>query len=148
MNNNIQNNNQNINNAMPNNIGQNAPVINQNPMPNNNQLTQTKNNSNKLILIIVGIIAVCFIGIIGLLVFIAVNTFSSSDKLVCKSTEGSITISYDENTIIGYTASGISYDLEGQKKIAEQIGVSEYIEEFDKWFQKNTSGSCENKKKN
>lgn len=49
---------------------------------------------------------------------------------------------YDENRITGYTAVGINYDLDGQKKYAEQVGVEAYINEFATWFKNNTSGTC------
>ena len=62
------------------------------------------------------------------------------EKLVCKSKEGNITIMYNDNTITGYTAVGITYDLDGQKEIAKQIGVEEYIKA---WFSENMTGTCE-----
>lgn len=66
----------------------------------------------------------------------------TSNKLVCESDQGKITLMYDKKTIIGYTANGYSYDLEGQKKYAEEIGIDAYIKEFAKWFSNNTNGSC------
>ncbi len=47
---------------------------------------------------------------------------------------------YNDNTITGYTAVGITYDLDGQKEIAKQIGVEEYIKA---WFSENMTGTCE-----
>ena len=38
-------------------------------------------------------------------------TYFTSDKLVCKSDEGNITIMYNDKKIKGYTANGITYDL-------------------------------------
>jgi len=50
---------------------------------------------------------------------------------------------YNENQITGYKATGsISYDLDGQQKIAENIGVNTYLEQFKEWFRTNTSGTC------
>ena len=67
----------------------------------------------------------------------------ATSKLVCKSTEGNITISYNETEIVGYVASGgLSYDLEQQKAIARQIGVNSYISQFKTWFSTNTTGYC------
>ena len=37
---------------------------------------------------------------------------------------------------------GISFDYDGQKKIAEQIGVDAYLTEFATWFGNNTTGTC------
>lgn len=66
----------------------------------------------------------------------------TSKKLVCKSAEGNITIMYNDETITGYTASGVTYDLDGQKQVAERIGIESYLEQFSTWFKTNTTGSC------
>jgi len=49
---------------------------------------------------------------------------------------------YNDETITGYTSSNITYDLDGQKAIAEKIGIDAYIEQFSTWFEENTSGTC------
>ena len=49
---------------------------------------------------------------------------------------------YNDKTISGYTANGLSYDLDGQKKYAEEIGIDAYIEEFSTMFSNKTAGSC------
>ena len=82
------------------------------------------------------IVAAVLIGII-----IAV-TYFNSDKYICESEEGSITIMYRDGKIIGYTGKNIDYDLDGQQKLAEKIGIEEYFSEFKKWFEANTSGTC------
>ena len=69
-------------------------------------------------------------------------TSSNSDKLVCKSKEGNITIMYNDKTLTGYTANGISYDYDGQKEYADQVGVDAYLTEFATWFSNNTTGTC------
>lgn len=92
----------------------------------------------KVLMIIGGIvvfIVILFIVIFGI-------TSMTSKKLVCKSKEGNITLMYNDKTITGYTASGMSYDLNSQKKYAEQIGVDSYLKEFSKWFSTNTTGKC------
>ena len=86
------------------------------------------------LLMIIGIIAAVF------LVFKAVD--STTNKLECTSKEGNITINYSDSEIIGYTSSGITYDLDGQKEIAKKVGVPEYLEQFNEWFEKNTTGTC------
>ncbi len=152
MNNQFQNINQNENNSIENQNSQfeQNNQINSTIMVNNVQQTQeqTKKKSSKIIWIVIGIVGSIFIIIVGILLFIVINYLSASNKLVCKSKEGNITIMYNEKTIVGYTASGITYDLDGQKKIAEQIGISEYLEEFDQWFQKSTTGTCSINPKN
>jgi len=72
---------------------------------------------------------------------------SNSNKLICKSSEGNITIMYNDSTITGYTASNISYDMDSQKKVASQIGIDSYISQFKTWFETNTTGSCSKKQK-
>ena len=68
-----------------------------------------------------------------------------SKKLVCKAPEGSITISYNDDTLIGYTANGITFDLDGQKDVAAVLGTDGYADSFTEWFTTNTTGSCEKK---
>ena len=63
-------------------------------------------------------------------------------KMVCKSDEGNITIMYNDKTLTGYTANGISYDYDGQKEYADQVGVDAYLTEFATWFSNNTTGTC------
>ncbi len=85
---------------------------------------------------IFGIVAAVF-GIKSLL-----NSTKYSKNLICVSDKGSITIKYNDTTIVGYLANGMKYDLDGQKAYAEKIGVNAYILEFNNWFIKNTSGKC------
>lgn len=86
---------------------------------------------------------IIFIGIILLIiiVFIVINLLPK--KLVCKSKEGNITIIYDDKTITKYTVSGgITYNLEEGQEIAKKLGIEEYLNQFEKWFQANTTGKC------
>ena len=78
--------------------------------------------------------------ILGIVIFSVIYT--TSKKMVCKSDEGNITIMYNDKTLTGYTANGISYDYDGQKKYADQVGVDTYLTEFATWFSKNTTGTC------
>ncbi len=80
------------------------------------------------------------IAILGIIIFGVIS--ATSKKLVCKSNEGNITIMYNNKSITGYTANGIEYDLEGQKKYADQVGIDAYLNEFSTWFKTNTTGSC------
>lgn len=92
----------------------------------------------KILMIIGGI----FLGIIALVIIIFSIISATSSKLICKSDEGNITIMYNDKTITGYKANGISYNLDEQKGVAEQIGVDSYLDEFSTWFQNNTTGTC------
>ena len=93
----------------------------------------------KKILTIIGGIVVGLI-VLGILLFVIISI--TSKKLVCKSSEGNITIMYDNKTITGYTAVGLSYDMNSQREIAEEVGIKEYIEDFIEFFNENTTGSC------
>ena len=92
----------------------------------------------KFLMIIGGIFL--FLVILFIILFLIIS--ATSKKLVCKSNEGNITIMYNNKTISGYTANGLSYDLDGQKKYAEEIGIDAYIEEFSTMFSNKTAGSC------
>lgn len=83
------------------------------------------------------------VSIVVLFIIIFTIVSASSNKLVCKSNEGNITIMYNDKEITGYTAKNMSYDLNNQKKIAKQIGIEEYLNQFSSWFSKNTTGTCE-----
>lgn len=97
-----------------------------------------KNKLMKILAIIGGIV----VGFIVLFIVIFSITSASSEKLVCKSDEGNITIMYNKKRITGYTATGMSYDLDAQQDVAKVIGIDAYIKEFDNWFRSNTTGYC------
>lgn len=111
-------------------------------MPNYNISPQKKKNPIKIILMIIGGIAVFFIGLWCIIFF---GTSALSNKLVCKSNEGNITIMYTDNQITGYKANGVSYNFDAQKQIAERIGVEDYISQFESMFTMKTTGNCERK---
>lgn len=69
-------------------------------------------------------------------------TMVKPPKMVCKSGEGSITIMYKDGKLTGYTAKNIEYDLEGQQKVAELMGIDAYLSSFNEWFENNTTGVC------
>lgn len=143
----------NVNN-FDNNVNVNQQAFNQNFVDNQEQMSNVyqqaqythlqqpiKPKKNKLIKIL-AIIGGLVVGLIILFVIIFSIISASSEKLVCKSSEGNITIMYNEKGITGYTASGMSYDLDTQKKYAKEVGIDAYITEFDNWFKSNTSGYC------
>ena len=96
--------------------------------------------SSKKPWIIIGVV----LGGLILLIILLVTIFSStSEKLVCTSPEGNITIMYNDRTLIGYTTRGIEFDLDEQQGVAARIGISQYLSDFSAWFRDNTSGSCQ-----
>jgi hypothetical protein len=113
------------------------------------QVTQTslnqednKNGKRRIIpksLTIIGGIAV---GIIVLFIVIFLTFSAISNKMICTSNEGNIKIMYNKNGLTGYKASGMTYQFDEQKEYAKQIGIDEYLKEFNTWFTTNTSGSC------
>lgn len=83
--------------------------------------------------------------IIGLIVGgIFLYVYMSSDKFVCKSDEGSITLMYKDETLKGYTANGINYDMDVAKNSIKIVGMKEYLRQFKEWFESNTTGTCDN----
>ena len=116
--------------------------INKEQGVNNFSKQSVKVSKNTKVLVIVGVVVAIIVGFIILFVMLFFNIFSDSNKLVCKSDEGDITIMYDESQIIGYVANGISYDLDSQKEYAKKVGVDTYMIEFNNWFISNTSGIC------
>lgn len=96
----------------------------------------------KNLLIIGGVI----IGVIVFAVAIIIIMSFSSNKLVCESGEGDITIMYNNKTITGYKAVDLIYQFDEQKLYAEKIGIDKYIDEFSEWFSNNIDGSCKHKK--
>lgn len=93
----------------------------------------------KIVLMVIGGVVV----VVGVLLFV-IFTFvsSSSNKLVCESKEGNITLMYNDKEIVGYSASNITYDLDQQQDYAKEVGIDSYMDEFSTWFESNTSGTC------
>lgn len=121
---------------------------NLNPQTNNNQnntnqvYLQKSRNETKKIILIFAIVFGCIAAFIALLIIAFSLLTANSEKLICKSDKGSITIMYRNNEIIGYKAFNMSYDLDKQKEYAKIVGIDAYIKEFNTWFSNTTSGSC------
>lgn len=93
----------------------------------------------KKILIIIGAIVA---GIIVLAVLIIVIVSATSKHMKCTSSVGDIDIMYNDTQVTGYAGNGISYDLDYQQAYSKQVGIENYLNEFEGWFQENTSGTC------
>jgi len=140
-------NNQNFNQ----NVEINPQPINPQPTPNFQQpinqmnmqppIQSEKPKKNKIVKIL-AIVGGGIIGLILLAIIIISIVSANSEKLVCKSNEGNITIMYNEKGITGYTANGMSYDLDQQQDYAKKIGIDAYLKEFNSWFTSNTTGVC------
>lgn len=99
-------------------------------------LVRSKGGVNKVLGVILGLIFI--IMVVVLLSIASIN----SNKLVCTSKEGNITINYSATEVIGYTSNGIKYDLDEQQEVSKRIGVARYVVDFTSWFESNTSGTC------
>ncbi len=129
-------------------MNNNNSANNQNiEVPTANNFNEPVKKGNSVVVKVLAIIGGVVVGIVVLIIAIFSLVSAKSNKLICKSNEGNITIMYNDSTINGYTASNISYDLEGQKKIAKQIGIESYISQFKTWFETNTTGTCTVKEK-
>ena len=107
------------------NFNQNNQLTSNNVNFTNNQPIQKKSKINPLA--IIGRITVSII-VLGATIFFL--TSGTSNKLICKSDEGNITIMYNDSTIKGYAAVNLTYDIDGQRSIANEIGIDEYISQF------------------
>lgn len=85
------------------------------------------------------IVAVALIGIVIWGVII-----SRTRRLECTSSEGDITVMYDDHGVTGYSASTtFDFDLGHQQSYAEHVGIEAYLTEFEEWFLNNTGdGVC------
>lgn len=115
-------------------------ILNNSSKPTTNNVSQSvkeKKKKGPLFYIIVGIVA--FILIVAVILIVL---FATGKKMKCTSSQGDITLIYNDKTITGYKAKNIGYDLDEQQDYAELVGVEKYLDEFTKWFENNTDGTC------
>lgn len=94
----------------------------------------------KVLMIIGGVL----LGLVTLGCAIFAIVSLTSHKLRCESSRGDITIMYNDDSITGYNANGISYDMDEANIYVKSIGgIENYLVEFNDWFVENTSGTCE-----
>ena len=91
---------------------------------------------------IIGGIVVALV-LLGVIIFVVISM--TSKKLACTSSKGDITIMYNDDKITGYTANGMTYDMDQQQAVAELVGIDTYIDTFEEWFEENAGGTCERK---
>lgn len=131
---------------MTGNYNQQMTNNNYNQQMANNNFNQPAKKSNSFGKVF-GIIAIIVAGIVILFVVIFSLVSANSNKLICKSNEGDITLMYNDSAITGYSTVGMSYDMDQQNTIASRVGIDNYISQFKTWFEKKTSGTCTIKKK-
>ncbi len=90
-------------------------------------------------------IIICIISGGVVLLALALILFNSMKKEIsCQSDIGSISIFYNRDGIQDFSSSGqISFDSSNQRQIARDIGIDNYLDEFERWFKENTGGTCE-----
>ena len=133
---------------MDNNQNQNNPPLTNNPysMPLEAQLTAlppTKKSKKPLIITVICIFIVLVI--VGLIIFFIINNTKKVQikSLSCSSSRGSISLYYNNKTIVDYKVDNMTYDLEGQRALVEGAGgIDGYIEEFANWHKKITGVDC------
>ena len=105
-------------------------------------MQQEQNNKNGIfrgLLFGFGMIFIISIGVY-------ICTSITSKKLVCKSSEAEITLKYSNNQLIGFTANNVKLDINQVKETIKEIGMEEYLKQFELWFKSNTTnGICEYK---
>ena len=72
-------------------------------------------------------------------------SYLTRTKMICTSKEGSITLEYNTNTntITKYKTKGnITYDDEEMRKAGEDYEIETYLEEYKKYFEETTGGTC------
>lgn len=98
--------------------------------------------SKNTLILVLAIIGGLVIALIAVVVIIILIVSANTKKMTCKVDDDEITITYNESEITGYTAKNFSYDLDDQKEYAKEIGVDQYLSEFNEWFTTETSGVC------
>ena len=95
----------------------------------------------KVNILLIVIILIILVG--GALVAGAFFLLKQTDQIFCESSQGSITIYFDdEDGLIGYTTKGFTFDLDGQKKVAKQFGMEAYKKNFNQFFVTTYNGTC------
>ena len=88
-------------------------------------------------------ILIGFVIFIAIFVFIIIFVSLTSKKLVCESSQGNITLMYKDDRLTGYTVKNATFDLDKGNEMVKQIGLDEYLKEFESWFKVNTTdGKC------
>lgn len=96
-----------------------------------------KPKTNIPVIIVLSLILVL---VLAYILYIYYNT--ASRKMVCESDQGTITIYYNKKSVVGYKSSTITYDIYEQRQYADDIGITQYLDEFSTWFNTNTNGTC------
>lgn len=89
---------------------------------------------------VVVILSVIVLIVAGYFVYTFLDT--ATKEMICESNVGNITIKYNKTTVIGYKSNKITYNLYDQRTYADEVGITQYLDEFETWFKENTQGTC------
>lgn len=107
---------------------------------NNDNVEKKKNNASILIIIVV-----CSLVTLFGFIFIILN--DKSNKLICKSERGNITIIYDDEIITNYKSvvvnnSQFVMNYDYSVKLIRKYGLAEFLDALKKLFEEDSNGSC------
>lgn len=82
-------------------------------------------------------------GIVVLFIIIFAIVSMTSEKFKCTSDSGSITLMYNDSSLVGYTTVNHTFEFDEQQEYAEEIGIDAYLEEFEMAYELIYDGTCE-----
>ncbi len=108
----------------------------------NNKQEENAKNYNGLIAVI--IIVVSLLTLLGLIICISNE---KSNKLICKSERGNITIIYDDEIITNYKSvvvnnSQFVMNYDYSVKLIRKYGLAEFLDALKTLFEEDSNGSC------
>lgn len=102
-----------------------------------------KSNTKKIIAIVICFLFIFVIGFIGIILFTFSVVDKNSDKLICTSSKGSITIYFNGDKIQGVASSNIPYERNIEDSKSRNMGQKEYMNAYSTWFTEyTTDGTC------
>jgi|GEM_PF-3684986 len=98
-----------------------------------------KNNVKKICMIVGGIVLVAVILVVAAFSFMN----ATSKKIKCSTSNSSITLYYNDESLVGYEVVNMEFDLDYAKNIVNTVGIDEYIDQFEEVLEDDYSGVCE-----
>ncbi len=98
-----------------------------------------KTNSIVKILAIIGGVFVAIIAMI----FIAFAVIkSSSNRIECTSKGKSLTVYFNNETITGYSAKNVNFNIDTAKNTVSSSGIDNYVKTLQTWYETYVGGKC------
>ncbi len=98
-----------------------------------------KSNGIVKILAIIGGVLVAIIAMI-FIAFAIIRT--SSNRIECKSEEKSLTVYFNNETIIGYSAKNVNFNIDTAKNTVNLSGIDDYVSTLQTWYETYVGGKC------